>query len=134
MKDFVVYHNPDRMGCDVTQMSPLSAVTNKPTPADVEGSRVWLLTGQGKPRTFLLRSWFIVDRVEKDVDGFRTKVSGKIGTALIPMINLNDEAWFESFKRKQGRFAFGLQRITVQPFIRGLEEVVRREAKSSIKK
>ena len=39
------------------------------------------------------------------------------------MIELNDQDWFEEFKKSQGNFAFGLQRISDERFIRGLEEL-----------
>jgi hypothetical protein len=42
MKDFIVYHNPDVIGKDVRAVNPLEIFTNKPAPADVVGSRVWL--------------------------------------------------------------------------------------------
>ena len=123
MKDFLVYHNPDVMGIDVTKMSPLSIVTNKPVTADVKGNRVWLLTASGRPRTFLLRSCFIVDQVDQNVDGFQTKLSGATGQVFDPMIELNDEKWFGDFKKSQGNFAFGLQRIQDERFILGLEQL-----------
>ena len=123
MKDFLVYHNPDAMGVDVTKVNPLAIVTNKPVTDDVLGNRVWLLTASGKPRTFLLRSYFIVDQVETNVDGFQTKLSGATGRAFDPMIGLNHEKWFGDLKKSQGNFAFGLQRIQDERFIRGLEQL-----------
>lgn len=46
MKDFLVYHNPDSMQCPVTAVDAKSIVTDKKV-HDVEGSRVWLITGGG---------------------------------------------------------------------------------------
>lgn len=111
------------MGVDVETMDALSVVTDKKV-GDLHGARVWLLTGRGTPRTFLLRSCFIVDRIESpSSDGFKTKLLGEFGKIFDPMIELNAEEWFEDFKRCQGNFAFGLQRIKEERFIRGLEAV-----------
>jgi hypothetical protein len=119
MKDFAVYHNPDVMGLSVEKIDGLSIVTDKKV-SDMQGHRVWLMTGEGRPRTFLLRSYFIVDRFEIG-DGYQTKLSGKDGRVFDPMLELNKEEWFDDFKRSQGNFAFGLQRIKDEEFIRGLE-------------
>lgn len=124
MKDFIVYHNPDSMGVDVKDVDALSIVSDKKV-GDLYGSRVWLLTGQGSPRTFLLRSYFIVDHIERGAAaGFETKLSGKSGKIFDPMIELNAEEWFEGLKRSQGNFAFGLQRIKEERFILGLKNLV----------
>jgi|SRR6478609_321102 len=121
MKDFVVYHNPDVMGQSVEQVDGLSIVTDKKV-SDMQGNRVWLMTGEGTPRTFLLRSYFIVDRFEIG-DGYKTKLSGKDGKVFEPMLELNAQEWFDDFKNSQGNFAFGLQRIKNEQFIRGLEDL-----------
>jgi hypothetical protein len=42
MKDYIVYHNPDVMGVEVTNADGRSIVTNKNV-GDVRGSRIWLL-------------------------------------------------------------------------------------------
>jgi hypothetical protein len=121
MKDFLVYHNPDSMQCPVTAVDAKSIVTDKKV-HDVEGSRVWLITGEGSPRQFLLRSCFVVDQVDEATRSkFKTKLSGHIGQVFEPMIPLNPEIWFKAFKRSQGNFAFGLQPINRREFVAGLE-------------
>lgn len=57
MADFVVYHSPDRMGYSADTVRGFSILTNKNVPS-VVGSRVWLLTGEGTPRTYYLRGHF----------------------------------------------------------------------------
>lgn len=121
MKDFLVYHNPDAMKVDVTKVNAFAIVTNKPVTEDVIGNRVWLLTGTGRPRTFLLRSYFIVDQIEANVDGFKTKLSGTTGRVFEPMIDLTNEEWFEELKKSQGNFAFGLQSVTDEKIVGRLE-------------
>lgn len=123
MKDFVVYHNPDSMGVDVRIVNPFVIVTNKPAGNDVVGRRVWLLTGEGRPRSFFLRSYFIVDQVETGVEGFQTKLSGSNGRVYEPMIELDQQNWFDELKKTQGNFAFGVQPISDGRVIRGLEDV-----------
>jgi hypothetical protein len=127
MRDFVVYHNPDSMGVDITEVDAFSIVTDK-TVSEAIGDRVWLLSGRGKPRKFLLRSYFLVDEIDRDtVAAFQTRLSGKIGKKFDPMIELNNEGWFEDFKESQGNFAFGLQRIKDQRFIEGLKSLAQSE-------
>jgi hypothetical protein len=77
MKDFVVYHNPDVMRIGVEKVDAFSIKTDKKV-RDMQGNRVWLITGEGVPRTFLLRSYFRVDHVEAEgADAFQTKLSGR---------------------------------------------------------
>jgi hypothetical protein len=78
MKDYIVYHNPDVMKRPVMSVDPWAIVTNKPVRDEIIGSRVWLITGEGKPRTYFLRSWFFVDEVASGRQhGFRTQLRGK---------------------------------------------------------
>ena len=123
MKNFLVYHNPDTMHEPVTAVDANSIVTNKRVSA-VEGSRVWLITGEGSPRTFFLRSYFLVDNVDVPKRSkFKTRISGHTGKVFDPMIPLGQEKWFEEFKRQQGNFAFGFQPIRDQQVITGLEKL-----------
>lgn len=121
MKDYVVYHNPDSMGTSVENVDPFAIVTDKKV-VEVTGDRVWLMTGAGSPRTFLLRSYFIVDQMDFGRE-FATRLSGADGKVFNPMIELNSEDWFNDFKKSQGNFAFGLQRIKDQRFVHGLESL-----------
>src|SRR5207253_10871667 len=109
MKDFVIYHNPDAMGRSARELTQLSIVTDKPV-SNIQGDRIWLLTGEGQPRTFFLVAWFIAEEIRSGAEsGFGTCVSGKDGTIFRPMKELNSLDWFSDFKRSQGNFAFGLQ-------------------------
>jgi hypothetical protein len=112
------------MDGDVESVDALSIVTDKRI-ADPYGDRVWLLSGRGNPRTFVLRSWFVVDSVESGAnDGYETKLAGKSGEVFDPVIELNREPWFEDFKREQGNFGFGFNRIKDR-FAKALEEVAK---------
>jgi hypothetical protein len=111
MKDYVVYHNPDKMGGRVRDFPSCEAVTGKTVKENVIGSRVWLITGEGKPRTFLLRSCFIVDQVlTRGHEEYKTKLTGSDCRIFEPMIELEGR-WFHTFKRKQGNFSRGFQVI-----------------------
>jgi hypothetical protein len=124
MKDYVVYHNPDVMGHPATSVDPCRIVTNKTVTEEIIGSRVWLITGEGRPRAFFLRSCFMVDQVVSGTEhGFKTKLLGKHCRTFDPMVSLSDQAWFEEFKRTQSNFSFGLQAITDHDFILEFEKL-----------
>ena len=111
------------MGSLAPYESLFRVVTDKQV-SDVRGNRVWLITGEGHPRTFFLHSHFIVDEIERGSDaGYNTKLSGRAGSAFEPMIELNTEDWFPDFKRSQGNFGFGFQPIKDFRFVKGLEMV-----------
>src|SRR5438270_7123404 len=120
-----MYHNPDVMRVPVTSVDPCTIVTNKGVREEIVGSRVWLITGEGKPRTFFLRSCFVVDKVVSGTThGFKTKLLGKDCRPFDPMVNLSDQDWFEEFKRTQSNFRFGLQVISDQNFVLRFEKSV----------
>ena len=124
MSHYIVYHNPDSMGYPASEITGFSVVTDKPAPPDLEGSTIWLLTGQGTPRRYYLVQRFTADRIESGEDqGFRTRVAAETGDHFHPMIRIDEEEWFRDFLRSQGNFSFGLQRISDDRFITGLEEV-----------
>lgn len=94
MPEYVVYHNPKVMGYNVLDVERLAIYTNK-RPADAVGARVWLVTGEGSPRVFKLRSTFIVSGVgDSDKPEFKARIYGKEGHLFHPMPILNAEPWF----------------------------------------
>ena len=119
MQDYVVYHNPDKMHTTVIEIDAFLALTNKKV-ADERGSRVGVVTGEGKPRTFFLRSYFFVNEIGPGARGFKTKLSGA-GEVFEPMIRLNDLEWFDDLKLTQGKFSLGFNAITETRLIKGLE-------------
>jgi hypothetical protein len=138
MNEYVVYHNPDVMGSSVLEVATPSIVTNKPAPADLIGSRVWLLTGEGRPRQFFIRAHFVAARIgSAHGAGYQTRVTGTNARFFAPMVELPRNADVHDFRRRQGNFAFGLQKISDPRHVRLLEEAVaaydsRRESKKSI--
>lgn len=111
MQHFVVYHNPDVMGYPALDVERLAIYTNKRR-SDATGCRIWLITGEGKPRQYKLRSTFIVEAISpSDKPQFGARIIGKEGHLFHPMPVLNGEPWFAPFLKKQGNFAFGFQPI-----------------------
>ena len=122
MAEVIVYHNPDSMGYPASQVVEPVILTNKRVSKDAVGDRIWLITGDGKPRKFFLRGFFIATNVESgEEEGFRTRVMGVNEHFFSPMIELKG-AWFEDLKRSQGNFAFGYQVVTEGRFVQGLEK------------
>ncbi|MBK9528105.1 MAG: hypothetical protein IPO41_07235 [Acidobacteria bacterium] len=124
MKDFIVYHNPDIMGYPVSNHGTLSVLTNKKV-TDVVGDRVWLLTGEGRPRRYFLCAWFFIDQVESgEADGFVTCLRGETGKSFDPLIPIEStEDWFKNFRTAQGNFAFGFSVITKDETVARLEKL-----------
>ncbi|MFG5411438.1 hypothetical protein ABXN37_29095 [Piscinibacter sakaiensis] len=111
MQHFVVYHNPDIMGYPIIDVERLAIYTNKQR-NDAKGGRVWLITGEGKPRSFKLRLTFIVQAVERsDRPEFKARVTGKEGHLFHPMLAIDTTSWFPQLKKRQGNFAFGFQPV-----------------------
>lgn len=111
MQDYVVYHKAEVMGYEVIDVNNLAIYTKKST-KDVIGSRVWLIAGEGSPRSYKLRAMFIISAIcISDKPAFKNKITGKAGQLLNPMPILNAEPWFQAFVKEQGRFAFGFNQI-----------------------
>jgi hypothetical protein len=122
MPDVVVYHNPDSMGWPASEVHEPDIVTNKPVSNAFVGSRIWLLTGEGKPRRFFLRGVFTISEIGGGEERwFRTRIRGVEARFFTPMIELTGQGWFQDLKRSQGNFAFGFQRISDERLIRALE-------------
>lgn len=76
MPDYVVYHNPDKRGFSAAECTDFRVLANKPAPNEVIGSRIWLLTGEGRPRKYYLASTFIAENVtHDDAEGFQNCIS-----------------------------------------------------------
>lgn len=128
MPDIVVYHNPDSMGLPASDVDEPDIFTNKRVSHAAVGNRIWLLTGEGRPRRFFLRGVFTISGIGAgDERGFRTRIRGAHARFFSPMIDLTNEEWFSDFKRSQGNFASGSQAIGDERVVRGLEAAVASE-------
>jgi hypothetical protein len=128
MADFVVYHTADRMGYSAAAVRGFSLLTNKNVPS-VIGSKLWLITGEGTPRVYYLRGHFTPNRrTRTEESGFMWLVEGPPTSGVkLPRKRwavLNGRPWFVDFRRSQGNFAFGLQAIRDERFIRELENAL----------
>jgi hypothetical protein len=124
MNHYLVYHNPDTMGYPASEIIKFSVVSDKPGGPDLQGSTIWLITGEGTPRKYYLVQRFTADVIESGEDeGFATKISSETGERFSPMRRLDEEEWFRDFQRSRGNFSLGLQPIRDERFITGLEDV-----------
>ncbi|HWE62422.1 MAG TPA: hypothetical protein VHB98_11980, partial [Chloroflexota bacterium] len=62
VRHFVQYHNPDKMGHAHELSDDLCILTNKPYSllTTLPGNLVWLIGGEGRPRTYSLCYVFVV--------------------------------------------------------------------------
>jgi hypothetical protein len=130
MRHFLVYHNPDAMGYSLNEDSDqepvFSIVTNKPV-RTLLGDRIWLITSEGRPRKYYLYETFLVDAIDRDEESPYTNIAkGAEGQHFHPMIRLDDQPWFDAFRKSQGNFAFGLQAIKDPLHIHALSDAVSR--------
>ena len=127
MKNYVAYHNPDKMGASVLDMPHYTAAHSKRIRVN-PGDRVWLLTRMDSPeRSYFIRSCFVVEQTGSGTElGFKTKVSGSAntGTEFDPMIKISDADWFPEFQNRLGNFGLGFQRIRDAHFIDCLERAI----------
>lgn len=116
MRNYVQYHNTEFMGypCDDGDSDYFSIVTNKSV-SNLVGNRIWLISGEGRPRNYFLCKVFIVDEVGQDDSG--NYANGVIGTSFKPLIPLNNLSWFKDFMKSQQNFRFGLNEIQDERFI-----------------
>lgn len=132
MRDVLVYHNPDSMGYPASDVMEPVIVTNKRVGEEAIGDRIWLITGEGRPRRYYLRGYITASGIQSgDDDGFRTRVSGDKGHFSNGLIDISDEEWLPELKRSQGNFAFGYQIIKDPRFVRGLERAFDRSKRHS---
>jgi hypothetical protein len=124
MKNFVGYHNADKMGYSFQDAEePLAFVTKKAADHLV-GARVWSIAGEGQPRGYFLGGWFLVDKVEPSAgDPLVRNVRGTVGQVFKPMIRLNELPWFSRFRQSQSNFSLGLQPINNE-FVPHFEAII----------
>jgi hypothetical protein len=122
MRDYVQYHKTEEYGPASTS-APIYICTNKHKP-EVVGSRVWLFSGEGRPRRYFLSAMFIADRFFPMPDpDFFFRVDGEEGRRFAPPIEVTDYPWFYELRRQQGNFAFGLNELN-ERFLPYLEDLI----------
>jgi hypothetical protein len=124
MSDYVVYHKAEKMGYPALDVGSLAIYTKKPA-SEAVGGRIWLIAGEGSPRTYSLRATFLVGGVEpSDKPAFKHRVVGTDGQLLDPMPRVDREPWFAAFVEEQGRFAFGFNQIKNAAASNGLRRIL----------
>lgn len=128
MNHYVQYRNPALVGdnCMEGIGGAFAIGTNKSSVRRLPGHKVWLLCGQGRPRRYFLRNWFLVDEIGEDPDAgrFRFYAQGQVGHWFQPPLPLDELPWFREFRHMQSNFSFGLNRIS-EPFVVEFERLAK---------
>ena len=121
-RNYVQYHKTEEYG-PASHAGPIYICTNKFKP-EVVGNRVWLFSGEGRPRRYFLNAIFIADRFfpMQDPDFF-FRVDGAEGRRFDPPIEVTAYPWFYELRRLQGNFAFGLNALN-ERFLPYLEDLI----------
>ncbi len=123
--NYVQYHNTDTIGKLLEgRGNDFGISTSKPV-SKLIGSRIWLISGTGKPRKYHLCYYFFADTIEplgRDSD-FKFSVTGQEGRSFEPAILISNLSWFKDFLKRQQNFSMGLRKIEKR-FVDELEKVV----------
>lgn len=122
MKNYVQYHKIEEYGPASTS-EPIYICTNKQKP-NVIGNKIWLFSGEGRPRRYFLSAVFIADRFFPVPDpNFYFRIDGEIGRRFAPPVEVTHFPWFHEMRRQQGNFAFGLNELDDR-FVAYLERLI----------
>lgn len=106
-KHFLSYHNAERMGHAFEEATPFSVAASKSVKGLV-GERVWSVSGEGRPRRYILRDTWVVKGVGgSEQDEFSNSAYGD-GVIFDPPIALSGRSWFPAFLKSQSNFSLGL--------------------------
>ena len=122
MKNFVQYHNVEKMGFSASKLDEPKLHTDKSV-RNISSNRVWLISGEGSsPKEFYLAAVFKVNRTNNYFDhpDFENSAYGN-GHIIGETIKLNGLPWFESLKSNLNNFKNGLSEITDLDIIKELE-------------
>lgn len=133
MDHFVVYHNPDTMNVDASEIEGFGVVTGKSVSSAL-GARIWVITGRGVPRRYSLVQTFVAEYAGPDTEnpGFNL-VTAESGQSFRPEIEIGKSDWFSDFRNSMGNVGFGFQRLKEARFIRALERASEAARKTSSK-
>lgn len=126
MKHYLIYHNPAKMGYSLNTVKDFIAFTNRNVSDENIGSKVWLITGEGKPKEYFLKMYFIIEEIKSGAEkNFKTKLIGKNanGKILPTMKQIDNLSWFNDFRKQMANFR-GFAEIKHQMFIDELEKLV----------
>lgn len=125
MKHFVQYHNAKKMGYPCECLTDFHILTSSNSVSRMErGDIVWLIGGQGTPRTYSLCNVFIVDGVERHDGKFTHRAYGTRGAFFPSPLPIDRFPWFHEFLLRRGNFGLGFQELN-QVDIQALQGVVK---------
>lgn len=123
MKHYLIFHNPEKMGYPLDSVKEFTAFTNRELTNNIIGNKLWLITGEGNPKEYFLKMYFIIDDIKSGKEkNFKTKLIGNDGKILEKKIRIDNSPWFEEF-RKQMAFFVGFAEIKHQEYIDELEKL-----------
>ena len=125
MRNFVQYHNVERMGFSASKLDEPKLHTDKSV-KNLSSNKVWLISGEGSsPKDFYLAAVFRVNKVTAgtfDHPDFKNSAFG-VGHIIGETIKLNDLPWFELLKSNLNNFKNGLSEVTDTDIVKELETV-----------
>jgi hypothetical protein len=127
MRNFIQYHNVEKMGYSASKLTEPKLHTDKSV-KNLSSNRVWLISGEGSsPKDFYLSAVFRVNRVSADTfhhPEFKNSAYGE-GHIIGEKIRLNGISWFENLKSSLNNFKNGLSEIDDPVIIGELEAVTK---------
>jgi hypothetical protein len=115
MRHYLQYHNPERYGPPQSTEAgePFYVLTRKASGRQIAGSVIWLVVGEGHPRSFSLYKVFLADWVgpARDPD-FVYRIQGNRGVRFDPPLELDGYPWFIDMKHHLANFSLGFTEIT----------------------
>lgn len=123
MNNYVQYHNTEQRGYSCEDLDVLRVYTRRPVDR-LPGQRLWLISGEGRPRRYYLCMVFRVDEVGLADDPARGNyVRGTEGRMFRPPIPFDELPWFPDFLKSQQNFSLGLRQVEPQ-YVQALETLV----------
>lgn len=124
MKHFVINHNPLVMGYSLDAVKDFTAFTNKKVKDETIGSKVWLITSEGRPKQYFLKMYFLIENIKSGEEkNFKTKLIGIDGKILPEMKRIDYLPWFEEFREQMAYFV-GFSEIKQQKYVIELEKLI----------
>lgn len=120
MRNFIAYHNTQKMGRSVVDGDPLKVLSNKSL-QHLHDHVVWIIQGDsGQSKAYSLASAFIVTEVgETGQDDFKSFARGD-GHVFRPPIPIQHEPWFDELFKVIAHFSLGVCEVKLDRVIDGL--------------
>jgi hypothetical protein len=115
MKHYMQYHKIHELGRPISVDGDFKAYTKKSVTDSFIGQMIWLVSGekQGDRTAYLLEYAFVVDSVERGIDGIST-FRGSRGFMPRRPAPVRLAPWFVEMQKKTRNFQNGLSLIPVE--------------------